>query len=197
MAIKLNSVELTRIGWKDEPDETTPLDSGNLKQSEENVQTAINEVVENSQKAIKEIETLMAKNIMTAYGTKTQEGVSNSTTVALTESISVGDKLTLQNNAIVIGKGISKVKVSGVIYFENLTDAQIYLFPKLIQNSETLLAPITSKANNQFESVTFAEALVEVAEGDKFTLNVGDVNNLKVNVKGNRNATYLTVEAVE
>lgn len=197
-------VNLKRIGWEDgtlvskakvevsgqiydvEPEQytgTTPLSAANLKEMEDNTEKAIIEATE--------------KNIITAYSTETQKGVSNSTTVTLSESISVGDKLTLQNNAIVIGREINKVKVSGVIYFENLTDVQIYLFPRIMQNNETLLAPIVSKASNQFEAVVFAEALVEVAEGDKFTLNVGDVNNLKVNVKGNRNATYLTVEAVE
>lgn len=197
-------VNLKRIGWEDgtlvskakvkvsgqiydvEPEQytgTTPLSAANLKEMEDNTEKAIIEATE--------------KNIITAYSTETQKGVSNSTTVTLSESISVGDKLTLQNNAIVIGRGISKVKVSGVIYFENVTDVQIYLFPRIMQNNETLLAPIVSKASNQFEAVVFAEALVEVIEGDKFTLNVGDVNNLKVDIKGNRNATYLTVEAVE
>ena len=197
-------VNLKRIGWEDgtlvskakvkvsgqiydvEPEQytgTTPLSAANLKEMEDNTEKAIIEATE--------------KNIITAYSTETQKGVSNSTTVTLSESISVGDKLTLQNNAIVIGRGISKVKVSGVIYFENVTDVQIYLFPRIMQNNEKLLAPIVSKASNQFEAVVFAEALVEVIEGDKFTLNVGDVNNLKVDIKGNRNATYLTVEAVE
>lgn len=197
MAINLDNITIDRIGWKDDPDTSTPLDSGNLKAMENNAEDGINQLKSNVQTAVTEIETKMKKNIITAYSTKNQKGVSNSTTVTLTESISVGDKLTLQNNAIVIGRGISKVKVSGVIYFENITDAQIYLFPKIMQNDNTLLAPIVSKASNQFEAVVFAEALVEVIEGDKFTLNVGDVNNLKVDIKGNRNATYLTVEVVE
>lgn len=197
MAINLDNITIDRIGWKDDPDTSTPLDSGNLKAMENNAEDGINKLKSNVQTAVTEIETKMKKNIITAYSTKNQKGVSNSTTVTLTESISVGDKLTLQNNAIVIGKGISKVKVSGVIYFENITAAQIYLFPKIMQNNNTLLAPIVSKASNQFETVVFAEALVEVIEGDKFTLNVGDVNNLKVDIKGNRNATYLTVEVVE
>jgi hypothetical protein len=197
MAINLDNITIDRIGWKDDPDTSTPLDSGNLKAMENNAEDGINQLKSNIQTAVTEIETKIKKNIITAYSTKNQKGVSNSTTVTLTESISVGDKLTLQNNAIVIGKGISKVKVSGVIYFENITDAQIYLFPKIMQNDNTLLAPIVSKASNQFEAVVFAEALVEVIEGDKFTLNVGDVNNLKVDIKGNRNATYLTVEVVE
>lgn len=38
------AVELKRIGWKDEPSEDTPIDSGNLKQMENNTQEAITEV---------------------------------------------------------------------------------------------------------------------------------------------------------
>lgn len=38
------AVELKRIGWKDEPSEDTPIDSGNLKQMENNTQEAITEL---------------------------------------------------------------------------------------------------------------------------------------------------------
>ena len=33
---------MNRIGWKDEPSTDTPIDSGNLKQMEDNAEDAIN-----------------------------------------------------------------------------------------------------------------------------------------------------------
>lgn len=35
---------MNRIGWKDEPSTDTPIDSGNLKQMEDNAEDAINEL---------------------------------------------------------------------------------------------------------------------------------------------------------
>ena len=42
-------VELERIGWEDEPSEETPIDSGNLKQMENNTENAINKAVERNE----------------------------------------------------------------------------------------------------------------------------------------------------
>lgn len=34
-------IELERIGWKDEPSQETPIDSGNLNQMENNTEKAL------------------------------------------------------------------------------------------------------------------------------------------------------------
>lgn len=39
------AIELNRIGWEDAPSEQTPIDSGNLKQMENNTEDAINEAI--------------------------------------------------------------------------------------------------------------------------------------------------------
>ena len=38
------AIELNRIGWEDAPSEQTPIDSGNLKQMEQNTEDGINEL---------------------------------------------------------------------------------------------------------------------------------------------------------
>ena len=58
------------------------------------------------------------QNIMTAYGTTNQSAGPN-TTINLNSSIASGNKLKLLNNAIVIGPGISKVKVTGNIFYQD------------------------------------------------------------------------------
>lgn len=42
-------IKLERIGWRDKPDETTPLSSGNLKKMEDNTENAVNETVKITQ----------------------------------------------------------------------------------------------------------------------------------------------------
>lgn len=39
------AIELERIGWEDAPSEQTPIDSGNLKQMENNTEDAINKAI--------------------------------------------------------------------------------------------------------------------------------------------------------
>ena len=39
------AITLNRIGWEDAPSEQTPLDSGNLKQMEQNTEDGINEAI--------------------------------------------------------------------------------------------------------------------------------------------------------
>lgn len=198
------SVELKKIGWENgtlvskakvnidgtiyevEPAQYSgkaPMSAENLKKMEDNSENAINEATE--------------KNIITAYPTATLSNVSDNTLIKLAESIIVGDKLTLKDNAIVIGKGITKVKVSGSIFFQGLPSNQVYMFPNLKKNNSIFASPIVSKGVTDFQSVVFSTTLIEVTEGDKITMTTGDVNNLKVGVRGNRQATYVTVEVVE
>lgn len=42
----ISMVTLQRIGWKDEPSEETPLDSGNLKQMETNFENFVKSVLQ-------------------------------------------------------------------------------------------------------------------------------------------------------
>ena len=57
MAINLDNITIDRIGWKDDPDTSTPLDSGNLKEMENNSEAGINILKSNVQIALTELET--------------------------------------------------------------------------------------------------------------------------------------------
>ena len=148
----------------------------------------------NVEEAIKEA---TEKNIITAYPTASLSNVSDNTLIKLSESVVVGDKLSLKDNAIVIGKGVSKIKVSGTIFYQALPSNQSYLFPNLKKNGAVFASPIVSKGVTDFNSAVFATTLEEVEEGDKITMTIGDVNRLSVGVRGGRTATYLTVEVIE
>lgn len=55
MAINLDNITINRIGWKDDPDTSTPLDSGNLKEMENNAESGINELKTNVQIAFTDL----------------------------------------------------------------------------------------------------------------------------------------------
>lgn len=55
MAINLDNITINRIGWKDDPDTSTPLDSGNLKEMENNAESGINELKTNVQTAFTDL----------------------------------------------------------------------------------------------------------------------------------------------
>lgn len=55
MAINLDNIIINRIGWKDDPDTSTPLDSGNLKEMENNAESGINELKTNVQTAFTDL----------------------------------------------------------------------------------------------------------------------------------------------
>lgn len=55
MAINLDNIIINRIGWKDDPDTSTPLDSGNLKEMENNAERGINELKTNVQTAFTDL----------------------------------------------------------------------------------------------------------------------------------------------
>lgn len=55
MAINLDNITINRIGWKDDPDTSTPLDSGNLKEMENNAESGINELKTNVQTAFADL----------------------------------------------------------------------------------------------------------------------------------------------
>lgn len=55
MVINLDNITINRIGWKDDPDTSTPLDSGNLKEMENNAENGINELKTNVQTAFADL----------------------------------------------------------------------------------------------------------------------------------------------
>ena len=115
------NVELERIGWKNLPSEDTPISAENLKQMENNTENAINKAAE--------------KNEIVAYQTGAQIASQNAT-CRLQASIGIGDKLSLDNNAVIIGEGITKIEVEAQIYFEYIDSAQVYFSPRIMRSNE-------------------------------------------------------------
>ena len=79
----------------------------------------------------------LSKNIITAWGT-TNQVITAGNTINLSNYNSVGGLLTLNNNAIVIGTGISKVKVSANIFLQDFAHGSGYMFPRITKNGNNI-----------------------------------------------------------
>lgn len=144
------------------------------------------------------------KNIMTAYPSAYNTVVTkNNTSIVLDSSTSIGSNLTLSNSAIVIGKGITKVMISAQFFFQDY-QLQGYCYPFIKKNDVGVAGALTERGVSgmpTYMSVTISPFLLDVTEGDKISLTVGDINDVRTIYRGNSPTgilhTYLTVEAVE
>lgn len=143
-----------------------------------------------------EIDVLKEKSIMTAYS-ETNQSVTDNTTIKLTNSVSTGEKLTLANNAILIGKGVTKVKISAAIFYQDFPDSQSYLWGRICSNGKNACGSLVGKGKSSFQTCIIAPQIIEVSEGTKLTLNAGDINSNNATVRAGANYTYITVEVVE
>lgn len=145
------------------------------------------------------------KNILTAYLTS-DFTIANTNTVydlsTMAVSESVGSKLSLVNNKIVIGAGVSKVKVSytcKTTSAANTTRTFTYLMQD-INGTATALSQEGSfySATGQQENIGYGPRLVSVNQGDTFYIRCyGYKNNTIAGYAGGFMPTLITVEVVE
>lgn len=106
----------------------------------------------------------------------------------------LGDKLTLNNDNIVIGAGVKKIKVSAKITWYATTGSIKYLY--LYKNNIDELAWSTiSVQDTTYMSDTFPEFTVDVKEGD--IINMMYWTDKAGDELEHRMRTYITVEVVE
>lgn len=186
---------MEKINWINGQAGGTPLSAENLNQMQDNIEEAINENIE----AISH-----RQNIITAYLSSQLYAISErDQIISLDASNVLGDKLSLENNAIKIGKGVSKVLISAVIFYQDYDSEIEYLYPKIMINGIESIKTIASRSHDtiKFQSVAFPPVMIEVKEGDLITLSSGEVNPVdQCNIRGyDKGAlcTYMTVEVVE
>src|SRR5574343_553973 len=109
----------------------------------------------------------------------------------------IGNKLSLVNNAVKIGAGITKIKISALIWTNSPNRNYYKLFHKR-GNTTTLLTPYIGKSGaDGFTSIAIANFQVNVQENDIVYINSAMDNTVQLN-KGSdcKTATYMTVEAI-
>ncbi len=147
----------------------------------------------------------LAKNILTAYLTS-DFVIPNTNTIYdlsnMTLGENVGNKLSLVNGKIVIGAGVSKVKVNytaKTTSAANTTRTFTYLMQD-INGTATALSQEGSyySATNQQVNIGYTPRVVSVNQGDAFYLRCyGYKNNTIAGATSTFIETYLTVEVVE
>lgn len=106
-----------------------------------------------------------------------------------------GAKLTLENNSVKIGSGISKIKVSASV-FVNGPNQTGYVWGKILKNEETISSSIIPYANQgSFLSTPIPASIVDVSENDEISLIADSTCNGTLRT-GKAN-TWLLVEVIE
>ncbi|HIU51399.1 MAG TPA: hypothetical protein IAB70_02055 [Candidatus Merdicola faecigallinarum] len=150
----------------------------------------------NLNKITSDLNKAVERNEIVAYQTGAQIASQNAT-CSLQASIGIGDKLSLDNNAVIIGEGITKISVEAQIYFEYIDSAQVYFSPRIMRNNDVVAEKLNAYEGKPYSCVTVNFPIVDVQEGDKITLNFGDVNNKQPTTRGGKMNTFLSVKAID
>lgn len=205
---------MDKINFQNGESGATPLNATNLNKLQDNVENAIPTIAddlttEDTTKALsanqgKVLNDKFSKNIITAYLSQQYFDLSErDQTIPLAISNIAGDKLSLENNAVKIGKGVLKVLISAAVFYEGYGTETAYLFPRIKINGEDVAKQISSRCadTTRYQSVTFVPFLISVNEGDLIILSSGEISpNDRGTIRGYDNGslcTYITVEVVE
>lgn len=154
-------------------------------------------VKDNNGKA-KTLNNYLEKNILTAYFSSFKSTGSLSPVTGLNVSSKIGSKLTVENNGIKIGSGISKVLVSGW-GFNNTNSNGSGFIAGITKNGSLVSNPFStsswqmSKTANDNITMIISPMLIDVVEGD--------IVNIGLGINGNTSNYFsrgaVTVEVIE
>ena len=106
---------------------------------------------------------------------------------------SSGTKLTLENGAIKIGEGVSKIRVSASAFINNWAASTNYAWLKIRKN-ESNIAGVINSATASFISTSIPTTIISVTSGDEIDLAFeGPTSKLR----NGRENTWLCVEVIE
>ena len=128
-----------------------------------------------------------SRHIITANVTQTTSTAGVDTILTLNELVKVGNKLSVSNGKVVIGDGVSKVKVSAKALIDTPQLANSFFFIR--KNNSNI---ISGDNYGIYVSISITDYLVSVQQGDSFSLLIN--TGLDANIY---NGTYLTIEVVE
>lgn len=109
-------------------------------------------------------------------------------TVVLNE---YGDKLNLINGGIKIGTDISKVEISGQVFYWKSTNTEPYQWATINLNEKQVSAALADNSGG-WASVHFSPRIIDVKEGDVITL----YNFSKGRIREGT-STYISVKVIE
>ena len=111
----------------------------------------------------------------------------------------VGNKFTLSDGKIIVGKGISKVLVSASLCFNFASSRETMAYNMdIYKNTTEILTSLNSSSenlNNKNRTINVSPVLIEVKEGDYFQFNCYASKDDTISSYTNR--TKITIQAVE
>lgn len=135
------------------------------------------------------------KSIITAYSTQ-NVSMSAGETLSFDNATIVGSKFALKNGKIKIGSGVSKVKLTGQIwYYPHSTTRQWFTM-----NQNTNIMNQMISYSTSYNVMSFSTKVIDVANGDEFyysLYNIEGTGKLEINNGANpKTMTYITIEEV-
>ena len=109
----------------------------------------------------------------------------------------IGNKLSLVNNAVKIGTGITKIKISALVW-TNSQNRNYYKLCHKRENTTTVLTQMIGKSGaDGFTSLAIANFQADVQENDIVYINSAMDTTVQLNDGSDcKTATYMTVEAI-
>lgn len=162
------------------------LSAETLSQLQTNIENAINEV---TKKDIIVVNTNQTSIVLAASGKIPFSNVYSQ----------LGDKLTLENNCIKIGAGVSYIKVSANIWINSNDTNGGRLWCNINKNNTTIVSYIDYvSTSSPYLSGCIAPILIPVNEGDLISIGYTVTGSVNLNSgSNNTNVTNLTVEVIE
>lgn len=142
------------------------------------------------------IQALKSKNIIVVgYSRHTQSLTSWTNTLITDASVKtqIGNKLTFSNNKVIIGQGVSHIRISAKSSFKKTVTGDCSINVKKNDESITILDTYENVPSNSWHNTAISPSIIEVSQGDEISLNItlgnsGDVEFLA--------ASYITIEEV-
>lgn len=138
-------------------------------------------------------------NIITAELVNQMSVTAQSGTINLTDAVIVGNKLSFADGKVIIGAGVSKVKISGNMRVSS-SGSSIGVNLNIYKNDDVCAASNrTGVGADGYDGIAVSPKLIEVLEGDTIDMRYWKSSSTQsMTILGNTyGSTYLTVEVVE
>ncbi len=157
-------------------------------------QPAVNDT--NLNKMQDNIEAAISGDMVTAYHDGGNVSLNAEYATLNFNKIVGGKNLTLKNNRVYVGKGISKVRVNATAFLENFDNSIEYIMFSILKNGQAICNAVDS-GTKYYQSISITDAVIDVQENDYLQLqfNNPSYSSHAVTIRGNYD-TRLFVEAV-
>ena len=183
---------MQKINFKNKPDTTTPLTADILNEMQDNIEDAIDEVSN-------DLNTSIQKHIVQAnLGTRAVYSGSNNDS-DFNSTIVVGNKLTVSGNKIVIGSGVSKVKISMNASFQNGSNGVSSVSINIMKNGSSVGQSYAYNSNlgtYYYSTCVISDLILEVQEDDEISYKINVDKNYTLH-DDEWGVSKLVVEVIE